>query len=127
MQASPVKKQPGAWQGWGVEKGVNRGFREAPVFMGLFTGLIVQGVLVALIPGLPVIQVLVAVQAVDCVLLPVVLFAILRLINKPRLMGDMANGPVYNAIARVTAVVVTVLSLVLLGTTVLQLFGVNVG
>ena len=111
----------------GVEKGVNRGFREAPVFMGLFTGLIVLGVVVALIPGLPVIQVLVAVQAVDCVLLPVVLFVILRLINKPRLMGNLANGPVYNFIARVTAVVVTVLSLVLLGTTVLQLFGVSVG
>jgi Mn2+/Fe2+ NRAMP family transporter len=111
----------------GVEKGVNRGFREAPVFMGLFTGLIVLGVVVALIPGLPVIQVLVAVQAVDCVLLPVVLFAILRLINEPHLMGDLANGPVYNLIARVTAVAVTLLSLVLLGTTVLQVFGVTVG
>lgn len=111
----------------GVEKGVSRGFREAPVFMGLFTGLIVLGVVVALIPNLPVIQVLVAVQAVDCVLLPVVLFAILRLINKPLLMGDMVNGPVYNVIARVTAVVVSVLSLVLLGTTVLQIFGVKVG
>ncbi len=111
----------------GVEKGVSRGFREAPVFMGLFTGLIALGVAVALIPGLPVIQVLVAVQAVDCVLLPVVLFAILRLINKPHLMGELANGPMYNVIARVTAVVVTILSFVLLGTTVLQIFGVKVG
>jgi hypothetical protein len=42
-------------------------------------------------------------------------------------MGDMVNGPVYNLIARVTAVVVTMLSFVLLGTTVLQFFGVNVG
>ena len=88
---------------------------------------LVLGVVVALTPGLPVIQVLVAVQAVDCVLLPVVLFAILRLINKPRLMGDLVNGPIYNVIARVTAVVVTILSLVLLGTTVLQVFGVNIG
>ena len=111
----------------GVEKGVSREFKEAPVFMGLFTGLIVLGVLVALIPGLPVIQVLVAVQAVDCVLLPVVLFAILRLVNMPRLMGDMTNGRTYNIIAWVTAVVVTVLSLVLLATTVLQFFGVQVG
>jgi NRAMP (natural resistance-associated macrophage protein)-like metal ion transporter len=111
----------------GVEKGVSRGFREAPVFMGLFTGLIVLGVVVALIPGLPVIQVLVAVQAVDCLLLPVVLFAILKLINQRRLMGEMVNGPIYNLIARVTAVIVTVLSFVLLGTTILQLAGANVG
>jgi Mn2+/Fe2+ NRAMP family transporter len=111
----------------GVEKGVNRGFREAPVFMGLFTGLMVLGVAIALIPSLPVIQVLVAVQAVDCLLLPVVLIAILRLINMRRLMGDLVNGPIYNVIARTTAVVVTILSLVLLGTTVLQLFGVSVG
>ncbi len=111
----------------GVEKGVNRGFREAPVFMGIFTGLIVLGTVVALIPGLPIIRVLVGVQAVDCVLLPVVLFAILRLINNKHLMGDMANGPVYNAIARTTAVVVSILSIVLLGTTILQLFGVPIG
>jgi Mn2+/Fe2+ NRAMP family transporter len=108
----------------GVEKGVDAGFRDAPVFMGLFTGLIVLGVVVALIPGLPLIQVLLVVQVIDCLLLPFILFSILRLVNSRRLMGTMVNGPVYNVIARATAVVVTLLSLAYVGTTVLQIFGI---
>ena len=35
----------------GVERSVSRSFREAPLFMGLFTGLIVIGAGVALLPG----------------------------------------------------------------------------
>jgi Mn2+/Fe2+ NRAMP family transporter len=58
-------------------------------------------------------------------LLPVILFSILRLVNSPRLMGDMVNGPVYNVIARATTAVVTVLSVVLLVSTVLGWFGLG--
>ncbi|MGH2442699.1 MAG: Nramp family divalent metal transporter [Chloroflexota bacterium] len=111
----------------GVEKGADAGFREAPVFMGLFTGLIALGTIVALIPGLPFIQVLLGVQVIDCVLLPFILFSILRLVNDRRLMGDMVNGRVYNGIARATAVIVTVLSLAYVGTTVAQIFGISIG
>ncbi|MBI2760819.1 MAG: Nramp family divalent metal transporter [Chloroflexi bacterium] len=42
-------------EAFGFEKGISRGFREAPVFMGIFTGLIAVGAAVALIPGLPII------------------------------------------------------------------------
>jgi Mn2+/Fe2+ NRAMP family transporter len=110
----------------GVEKGVNASFREAPVFMGLFTGLMALGVLVALvIPPQKGIQALIFVQDIDCLMLPFILFAILRLVNDRRLMGDMVNGRVYNAIARITAVVVTGLSLVYVVNAVLGQFGVN--
>jgi Mn2+/Fe2+ NRAMP family transporter len=44
-------------------------------------------------------------------LLPVVLFAVLRLVNTKDLMGPQVNGPIYNAAAWLTAIVVTVLSL----------------
>lgn len=111
----------------GVEKGVDKGFREAPVFMGLFTGLMILGVVVALIPNLPLVRVLLFVQVVDCVLLPFILFSILKLINMPRLMGDMANGPIYNAIAWITTIVVSGLSFVLLATTILPIVGVKIG
>lgn len=96
----------------GVEKGVNAGFKDAPIFMGLFTGLMALGVILALvIPARTVIQALILVQVIDCVLLPFILFAILRLVNNRNLMGDMVNGPVYNAIARIVTVVVTILAL----------------
>ena len=106
-----------------MEKGIDAGFREAPVFMGLFTGLMAVGVLIALvIPGHALIQALIIVQVLDALLLPVILFAILRLINNSKLMGDMVNGPVYNAIARVTVVAVTILAVMY----VLSVFGVRV-
>ena len=37
----------------GFEKGLSRTFREAPIFLGIFTALILIGALVALIPGIP--------------------------------------------------------------------------
>jgi Mn2+/Fe2+ NRAMP family transporter len=108
----------------GVEKGVSSRFRDAPVFMGIFTGLIVLGALISLLP-LPVISVLIITQVVDALLLPFVLFSILRLANNRKLMGDMVNGPVNNAIARVAAIVVTLLSIALLLFTVLGWFGLG--
>jgi NRAMP (natural resistance-associated macrophage protein)-like metal ion transporter len=111
----------------GFEKGLNVSFREAPVFMGMFTGLIVLGVVVSLIPGLPLFQVLIFIQVINCLLLPVVVFSILRLVNSRQLMGGMVNGRVYNGVAWVTAIAVSALSLLLLISTVLPWFGVSIG
>lgn len=108
----------------GIERGVDRTWSEAPVFMGLFTGLIVLGAAVALLPGLPLIDVLVGVYVLNGLLLPVELFAILRLVNDRELMGEHVNGKVYNVIAWGIAIVVSVLSLALLVLTVLGWLGV---
>ena len=44
-------------------------------------------------------------------LLPIVLFAVLRLVNNRELMGRHVNGPLYNIAAWLTAILVTILSL----------------
>ena len=102
----------------GFERGVSRSWSEAPIFMGTFTGLIVLGAAVALLPGLPLIQVLVGVYVLNGLLLPVELFAILRLINDREIMGQHVNGRLYNLFAWGIAVVVSMLSVVLIGMTV---------
>jgi len=107
----------------GFERGVSRSWSEAPIFMGILTGLIVLGAAIALLPGLPLIPVLVGVYVLNGLLLPVELFAILRLINDRELMGDHVNGPIYNALAWGIAIVVSVLSLILIGMTVVGWFG----
>ncbi len=94
----------------GFEKGVSRSFREAPIFLGTFTFLVAVGAAIAVIPNLPLIRVLLVTQVINGLLLPVVLFAVLRLVNKKELMGDYVNGRVYNAAAWLTVVVVTGLS-----------------
>jgi NRAMP (natural resistance-associated macrophage protein)-like metal ion transporter len=95
----------------GFEKGVSRSFREAPIFIGVFTFLIAVGAAIAVIPGLPLIRVLLVTQVINGLLLPIILFAILKLVNDRELMGTHVNGPLYNLGAWLTAVVVTLLSL----------------
>jgi len=106
----------------GFERGVSRSWEEAPIFMGMLTGLIGLGALIALIPGLPLIPVLVGVYVLNGLLLPIELFAILRLINEPELMGEHVNGPIYNAFAWTIAIVVSALSLTLIMMTVVGWF-----
>lgn len=100
----------------GFEKGVSRTYREAPVFIGVFTFLVSVGAAIAIIPELPLIKVLLVTQVINGLLLPVILFAILRLVNDRDLMGTHVNGPVYNLGAWITAIIVTALSLLLIAT-----------
>jgi len=95
----------------GFEKGVSRTFREAPIFVGIFTFLIVVGGLVAMIPGVPLFDVLLATQVINGLLLPVLLVSVLRLASDRELMGAHANGRVYNAASWLTVLVVSALSL----------------
>ncbi|HEY2074094.1 MAG TPA: Nramp family divalent metal transporter [Gaiellaceae bacterium] len=102
---------------FGFEKGIQHRPREAPVFVGVITVLIAIGTLVAIIPGVPVIKLLIAVQVVNGVLLPITLFFVWRLAASRELMGKYANGPVFNVVAGLTVVATSSLSLLLLGVT----------
>jgi len=95
----------------GFEKGVSRSFREAPIFLGTFTFLVAVGAAIAIVPNLPLFRVLLVTQVINGLLLPIVLFAVLRLVNNRELMGSHVNGPLYNIAAWLTAIVVTLLSL----------------
>lgn len=102
----------------GFEKGVSRSFREAPIFLGVFTFLIAVGAAIAVIPGLPLIRVLLVTQVINGLLLPIILFAILKLVNDRELMGAHVNGAAYNLGAWLTAVIVTLLSLLFIAVTI---------
>lgn len=98
----------------GFEKGVSRSFREAPIFIGIFTFLVAVGAAIAVLPDLPLIKVLLVTQVINGLLLPIILFAVLRLVNDKEVMGAHVNGPLYNVAAWLTAIVVTILSLLLI-------------
>ncbi|MDQ4122483.1 MAG: Nramp family divalent metal transporter [Acidobacteriota bacterium] len=105
----------------GFEKGLSHSFREAPIFLGIFTTLIVIGGVVALVPGIPQIQLLLFTQCINGLLLPVLLVAILLLVNKREIMGDFANTRLLNLAAIAVTVVTSTLSLLLLGLTIYNL------
>src|SRR6185369_13522161 len=95
----------------GFEKGVSRSFREAPIFLGTFTFLVAVGAAIAIVPNLPLFRVLLVTQVINGLLLPVILFAVLRLVNDREIMGRHVNGPLYNLLAWATVIVVTAISL----------------
>ena len=89
----------------GVERSVSRSFREAPLFMGLFTALIVIGGVVALLPG-NLIDLLIAMQILNGLITPIVLTFILILANRRSVLGEMVNGPRFRVLAAICVLAV---------------------
>jgi NRAMP (natural resistance-associated macrophage protein)-like metal ion transporter len=102
---------------FGFEKGISHRPSDAPVFVGVITVLIAIGTAVALIPGIPVIGLLVGVQVVNGFLLPITLFFVWRLAASRKLMGDYANGRAFNVLAGATVILTSALSILVLGIT----------
>jgi NRAMP (natural resistance-associated macrophage protein)-like metal ion transporter len=86
-------------EAFGFESGLDKKRSEAPVFNWLLTAFIFVPALVAIIPGLPLVQVMLLSQDVNGILLPIILIYVLKIINDPKVMGDRVNGTVYNVIA----------------------------
>jgi NRAMP (natural resistance-associated macrophage protein)-like metal ion transporter len=81
------------------ESGLDTSFREAPVFNGIITFFMFVPAAVAMIPGLPLVKVILVAQSLNGVLLPVILLFTLSMVNNPRVMGEHVNGRVRNVIA----------------------------
>ena len=98
--------------GW--EAGVNKTWREAPHFMGLYTAFIVLGALIVMVPGMPLISIMWITQVINGVMLPFVLVFMLKLINQDELMRGWTNSRVQNGVAWATTVVMIALTVGLL-------------
>ena len=110
----------------GVESSVSRRFRDAPLFLGLFTGQVVLGAAVALLPG-NLIDLLVRAQVLNGIITPILLSYVLILANRRSVLGSAANGPVLRTVAAVCVAVVAVLSFTVVVLSVLGAFGVGAG
>ena len=97
--------------GW--ELGIDKNFHKAPEFFWLFTIIVVVGALTILLPNIPLLAVMYFSQVINGVVLPFVLILMLLLINNKRLMGTYVNGPVFNAVAWITVIVLIVLTALL--------------
>ncbi len=109
-------------ESFGWESGISRRFSEAPVFMGLYTALIVIGALVVLVPGMPLGALIILSQNLNGILLPIILIFMLRLVNNPRIMGRYVNPLWLNVLAWGLTVLIIGLTLVLFGSSLVGLF-----
>lgn len=106
----------------GFEKGLSRSFREAPIFISIFTALILVGSIVALVPGIPQIKLLLVTQSINGVLLPFLLVTIVSLSSSKEIMGEYANRLSFKIFAWAITVVISILSLLLIGKTIIDMF-----
>jgi NRAMP (natural resistance-associated macrophage protein)-like metal ion transporter len=86
-------------EGLGFESGIDHKIREAPIFYGLYAGLITVGGGIILIPHAPLLKILLFSQVANGVWLAPVLVFILLLINRRELMGDHVNSLGFNIVA----------------------------
>ena len=103
-------------EAFGFRKGFGLDYRRASMFYGHFTVLVALGALVALFPSAPVIDLLVAIQVFNGLLLPIVLAFILVLAADRRLMGRLVNSLTQSVLGWLTLIGVTASALLLLGT-----------
>jgi Mn2+/Fe2+ NRAMP family transporter len=111
----PLTSSYAVTEAFGFERGVDRTWKEAPVFNGIYTFVIVFGAASVLLPGLNLISIMVFSQAVGGVLLPFLLIFMMVIVNDRRIMGRFVNGRVYNALGWMTVTVVIGLTVALLG------------
>ena len=114
MAVLPLSTAYALCEAFGWERSVNRGPKEAPVFFGLFAALLIFGAGAVLIPGIPVLILLILPNLVGGMLLPVILILCLKLANERRLMGEWVNGRVANTIVWTTTVVLIILTAIYL-------------
>jgi Mn2+/Fe2+ NRAMP family transporter len=100
----------------GFEFGLNKKFREAPIFYWLYTGLLIAGAAIILVPKFPLIRVAVLSQVLNGILLPFVLVFMLLLVNKTELMGKHKNRQLYNIAAWTLTAIITALTVFMLVT-----------
>lgn len=109
-------------EAFGWESGVGKSFREAPLFYGLYTALIVLGAgIIMVVPETKLIGVMLFSQAANGVLLPVILILMLKLVNDRSLMGEYVNSRGKNIAVWTQAIVMIVLAGTLTVQTLLQM------
>jgi len=91
-------------EGLGFESGIDHKLGEAPIFYGLYAGLIIVGGGIILIPHAPLLKILLFSQVANGIWLAPVLIFILLLINRRDLMGDHVNSLGFNIVAWVISI-----------------------
>ena len=76
-----------------------------------------------LIPGFPLVRMILLSQVLNGILLPVILIFMVRLINKQELMGRWTNSRFYNAVAWTSVVLLAGLTLALVSISLKDMLG----
>ena len=107
----PLVSSSAICEAFGWERGVDRSWKEAPVFRVIYTVIIVIAVVVTLIPNISLIQVMLFAQFVSGILLPVLLIFMVIILSNKRIMGKHVNKPILNVFMWALIIVVFLLTI----------------
>ena len=101
-------------EAFGFEAGIDKKWDEAKEFYVLYTGILIIGAAIILIPNAPLILISLWTQVINGMLLPVVLVCMILLVNNKKIMGKYVNKPINNIIGWSAIAILIGLSLLLL-------------
>jgi Mn2+/Fe2+ NRAMP family transporter len=101
-------------EAFGFEAGLDKKWEEAREFYTLFTSILIISVGIILLPDVPLIKISIWSQVLNGMFLPIVLFSMIRLINKKKIMGEHVNKPFNNIISWLTVIILSILSITLI-------------
>lgn len=100
-------------EAFGWERGLDKKINEAPIYYAIFISVIIISALIILIPGLPLFLVMWLSQTLNAIFLPVLLVLVLKLVNKPRLMGKMVNTRFQNIAGVLLTIAIGIITVLL--------------
>ena len=109
-------------EAFGWEAGVDFTWKEAPMFKGILTFVIIFSALIVLIPNINLMSIMLFSQFVCGVILPVLLVFMALISSDKRIMGKYVSGRISRVLIWATVVVVTLLTVALL---VMQVLGLG--
>jgi Mn2+/Fe2+ NRAMP family transporter len=101
-------------EAFGFEAGIDKKWKDAPEFYILYTGMLIVAMGIILIPNAPLIRITIISQILNGIFLPVVLVAMMVIVNNKKVMGEYTNKLANNIVGWVTVVILIALTLMLL-------------
>lgn len=109
-------------EAFGWEAGVSFSWKEAPLFKGILTFIVIFSAAVVIIPNIDLLGVMLTAQFVNGVILPILLVFMAIIAADKRVMGAFKSKPISRILIWATVAIVTVLTVALL---VMQVLGIG--
>jgi NRAMP (natural resistance-associated macrophage protein)-like metal ion transporter len=117
----PISTATSICEAMGWERGVNRKFTEAPQYYSLYTVVLFAGAAVALAASNKMlVPIMIFSQVINGVLLPVIIFFMLKITSDKTIMGAHVNSRGFNIVAWSGALITASISIIMVVMTLIQ-------
>jgi NRAMP (natural resistance-associated macrophage protein)-like metal ion transporter len=113
----PLSTAYAVCEAFGFEHGISKPYKEARIFFGLYTVIIVLGAAIVLWPKLSLYHIMLTTQVVNGILLPPILIFMVLIASKKSIMGEYINTRFFNIISWLFTFILIFLTLLLLVST----------